>query len=298
MQRWFPTAAIIVIFALLVLTAPAIAQDDTKFNHTIHYNIGGLITIDREIGQACNTGAVKSTTVRGYGEMTKYENVRIAQNIMSVEEVSDWSVPAGALSGLTVTTTIRLCSRPMTVVAEVYKIDDDTELEVGSVINVYHPLVVDGTIKVARLTDQIWATAVMTNPGHTGSYHADFIAAYGPGPYEKMHGAKDQYGNIIIYDEEYMWEYREGVHHLDRDHKTNGYKRGKYYVGNYFNIEQFAATSDGFLKRYISMSSPFENTLLEETLEVIGRASVREAFKMHNLKGGPKAITLAWYELF
>ena len=95
-----------------------------------------------------------------------------------------------------------------------------------------------------------------------------------------------------------MWEYRDGVSYLDRDHKIRGYKRGDYYVGNYFNIEQYAHTSNGFLRRFISLSNPFEPAYLEEYLEVIGMAKVREAFRMHNLKGGPKAVTLAWYELF
>jgi hypothetical protein len=298
LQKWLPKVVLSSLIIIIVSAAHVAAQDNTRFDHTMMFEIGGRITIDREIGQACKTGAVKNTTVRGYGEMTKYEKIKIAQNIMTVDEISDWEVPAFAIEGLTVTTTIRLCNRPMAVVAEVYKIDDDTELEVGDVINIYHPLVVDGTIKVARMTNQIWATSVMTNPDHTGSYHADFIAAYGPGPYEKMYGIEDKYGNIYFPDEEFIWTYDPIVTYFNRDHRNYGYERGDYYVGNYFNIEQYAATTQGELRRYISISEPFENTLLKEELTVIGRASVREALKMHNLKGGPKAVTLAWYELF
>jgi hypothetical protein len=304
LRKWLPKIILKSIIILVALVTQVTAQDETRFDHTIMYEIGGRITIDREIGQACNTGAVKSTTVRGYGEMTKYEKIRIAQNIMTIDEVSDWSVPAGAVGGLTVTTTIRLCNRSMTAAAEVYGEDDpltpnyDERLQVGDIINVYDSQVVDGTIKVSKLTDQIWATAVSTNPGHSGSYHADFIAAYGPGPYERKYGVEDKFGNIYFPGEEFMWTYNPNVAYFERNQRTYGYDRGKYYVGNYFEIEQYAHTSGGALRRYISVSEPFENTFLEEELSVIGSASVREAFKMNSLTRGPKGITLAWYELF
>jgi hypothetical protein len=291
-------------FMLIFFVTQVTAQDDTRFDHTMIYDIGGRITIDREIGQACQTGAVKSTTVRGYGEMTKYENIRIRQNIMTIDEVSDWSVPAVAIEGLTVTTTIRLCNRPMTAAAEVYGVDDpltpfyDERLQPGDIINIYDPQVVDGTIKTYNLTGQIWAAAVATNPGHSGSYHADFIAAYGPGPYERKYGVEDKFGNVYFPGEEFMWTYDPAVAYFERNHRVYGYDRGKYYVGNYFEIEQYAATTGGALRRYISISEPFENTFFEEDMSVIGRAAVREAFKMNNLTRGPKGITLAWYELF
>jgi hypothetical protein len=289
---------LLIILFFLAITAPVIAQTDERFTHTIYYDIGGRIAINRQLGHECTTGAVKRQTINGYGEVKKAETVKIAANIITVDETLDWSVPAGALGNLSVVTTINLCSRPMSVVAEVYKIDADNELKVGDIINTYHPLVVDGTIKVASKGAQTWATALTTNPGFEGSYHSDFKAAYGPGPYEAKFGAIDKYGNTFYYDPEYMWEYRVGVHHLERDHKTKGYKRGDYYVGDYFNIEQYAYTSGGSLRRFISMSNPFENTFVETELAVDGRAAVRDAFAQHNLKGGPKAITLAWYELF
>jgi hypothetical protein len=290
--------SLLLILFFLALSAPVIAQTDEKFTHTIYYDIGGRIAINRQLGHECTTGAVKRQTINGYGEVKKAETVKIAANIITVDETLDWSVPAGAIGNLSVVTTIDLCSRPMSVVAEVYKIDADNDLKIGDVINTYHPLVVDGTIKVAPVSEQHWATALTTNPGHEGGLHQEFFAAYGPGPYERALGAIDKYGRIFYYDEKYMWEYREGVSHLDRDHKTRGYKRGDYYVGDYFNIEQYAYTSSGSLRRYISMSNPFENTVLNQELDVTGMASVRDTFAQHNLKGGPKAITLAWYELF
>jgi hypothetical protein len=292
------TSGILLMIFILALTAPVTAQDDTRFKHTVYYDVGGKIFINREIGHACTTGAVKRQRIEGYGELDKAETISIAGNIITVDETTNWTVPAGAIGGLSVTTTIDLCNRAMSVVAEDYIVDGETILEAGAIINTYHPLVVDGTIKVTAATSQAWATLITTNPGHLGTYDADFIAAYGPGPYEKLYGAEDIYGNIFFYDDDYMWEYREGVSHLDRDDRKKGYERGDYYVGNYFNIDQYAYTSEGSMRRYISMSSPFENTVFEQELNVVGMAEVRESFDLHNLKGGPKAITLVWYELF
>lgn len=308
-RKWSPHISLFLAILLMVaLAAPVIAQTSTlpppllqtdrRFDHTIIYKIGGLISIDRQLGHACTTGAVKKQRVSGYGDMTKSETVRMANNIITVDETSDWSVAADAIGGLTVTTTIQLCSRPMSAAAENYEISPGNMIYQGDIINIYNPYVVSGNIDVYGLTQQLWATRVQTNPGHEGSYHSNFLAAYGPGPYEEIYGAIDPDGILFYYDDKFMWEYDENVHYLDRDDKLKGYKRGDYYVGNFFSIEQFAYTSGGAMNRLISMSSPFENTFFEEDMSVVGTASVRESFEMHNLKGGPKAVTLAWYELF
>lgn len=297
-SRYIVAIALLTLILFLFISMPALAQDDTRFSHTIDMKIGGAITLDREIGDPSTSGTVKRQRIRGFGDLTKRETFRIAQNIITVEETSDWTVSPLALSGLSVTTIIELLHKPMSAAEQTYRIDADTVIEIGDIINPYHPLVVEGKILVSALTAQVWATALLTNPGHSGGYHSTFDAAYGPGPYEKLYGAVDQWGNPFFYDSEYMWEFDPAVNPIYRDDRTYGYKRGKYYVGNYFNIEQYAHTSDGFLKRFISISSPFENTILIEDLSVDGMASIREAFKMHNLKRGPQGLTLAWYELF
>ncbi len=309
MRKWSPHFSLfLVILMIVALAAPVIAktstlpppllQTDRRFEHTIIYKIGGLISIDRQLGHGRTTGAVKQQQVSGYGDMTKSETVRMANNIITVDETTEWSVAANAISGLTVTTSIQLCSRPMSAASDTYEISAGNIINKDDIINVYDPNVVSGDLEVYGLTRQLWATRVQTNPGQEGSYHSDFLAAYGPGPYEKEYGAINPDGILFFYDEKYLWHYDETVHHLDRDDKLHGYLRGDYYVGNFFSIEQFAYTSGGALSRLISMSNPFENTLLIEDMSVIGMASVREAFKMHNLKGGPKAVTLAWYDLF
>ncbi len=309
MRKWSPHFSLFLAILLIVaLAAPVIAQTSTlptpllqtdrRFDHTIIYKIGGLISIDRQLGHACTTGAVKNQRVSGYGDMTKSETVRMANNIITVDETTDWSVAANAIGGLTVTTTIQLCSRPMSAAAENYDISPDVNIERGDIINVYHPYVVSKNIDVYGLTRQLWATSVQTNPGEEGSYHSDFLAAYGPGPYEEKYGAINPDGILFKYHKKYLWEYDESVRYLDRDHKSKGYDRGPYYVGNFFEIEQFAYTSGGSMRRLISMSSPFENAFFEEDMSVVGMASVRESFEMRNLIGGPKAVTLAWYDLF
>lgn len=299
------TYALIITIAAITMAAPALAQElppvltdpDTRFEHSIVYDVAGKITVDRQLGDTISTGAAKRTKIRGYAEMAKTEYVRIAAHIITVNEVSDWSVPLEALSGLTVTTTIDLCSRPMAVAAEDYS-DSTIEIKKGQVINIYHPKVVDGTIKVNRLTDQFWGIRQETDQGHQGHYESEFLAAYGPGPYERESGFKDDMGVKHTYDEKYMWTYDPSVHPSDRDHKKYGYTRGDYYVGNFFDIEQYASLSGGRMSRYISMSNPFDRTLLFEDMSVTGSAKVRESFSDHGLMGGPKAITLVWYDLF
>lgn len=290
-------ALLITVLIVAVLAAPVIAQtgnptldrEGERFSHTIQFKVGGKITIDRKLGQACTSGAVKTQAVRGYGEMERTESVRIAPHIINIDEVTDWSTAEDAVQNLAVSTTIDLCARAMSTANQVYD-EGDYNIQENDVIHTYHPLVVDGTISADRKTDQIWATFVSANPGEEGSHHSDFIAAYGPGPYEEMYGEMDELGEVTFYDDDYRWWFDSS--------EDDGIDRGDYYVGNYFEIDQYAYTSDGELSRYISMSSPFSGALLEEELEVTGMAEVRESFEMDNLEGGPKAITLAWYDLF
>lgn len=276
---------------LIAMTAPVIAQDDTRIDHSIRYQLDGLISIDRELGHACTTGAVKRQTVMGYGEFNKTENVRIAPHIITVDEVSEWTTAVDAIRNLAVTTTFDLCARPKSTAAFTYE-DPDGEyvINAGDVINPYHPLVVSGDLGVIDLTSQLWAASITPNPGQVAGYQSDFIAAYGPGPYEEIYGQIDDFGFITFYDDDFRWWFDPG--------EKDGISRGDYYVGNYFEIDQYAYTSGGEMTRFISISSPFSGALLIDDMAVVGRAEVRESFEMDNLKPGPKAITLAWHELF
>lgn len=270
-------AVVLILFFITVIAAPAVARDSVeRFEHAIDYRIGGLINLERSFGDPCTTGAVKNQKISGYGDMTKVEVVKISPYIMSIDEKTDWSTAADAIGKLTVATTIELCARPKSAADRNY---NDT-------IHTYHDAVIDGRISAYGLSDQIWATEISTEPGQSGSYHADFIAAYGPGPYDKY--AFEKGLTPVEYDPEKSWWFDSS--------KEDGIDRGKYYVGNYFNIDQYAYTSGGELKRYTSMSSPFSHAYLYDDLDVIGMAEVKESFNMHNIRRGPEGIQLTWWE--
>jgi len=287
-QKWPSLPLLFTFIFLLALAIPALAEGGTRFSHKADYLIDGMIEIDKQIGDPCTTGAAKYQTVRGYGRMTKSESLDIAPHIMAVEDTMDWTTAEDAIRNLEVTNTIDLCARPKSVAAEAYQ-DEDYDIEQGDVISPYHPLVVEGLLSVNSLTRQTWGNSAAPNPGHEGSYAADFIAAYGPGPREED-GIIGEFGERIFFDEDYMWWF-------DND-EEDGIDRGDRYVGNYFDIDQYLYTSDGETRRFISISSPFSTGLLTEEMEVIGMTEVTETFSMDNIEPGPDAITLAWYELF
>ena len=143
------------------------------------------------------------------------------------------------------------------------------------------------TINVTDLTEQIWAVQVEANPGMSGNLHQDFEAAYGPheSQLENLGGAADE----TVHKD--AWRY-----YFDSD----GYlevDRGVDYVGNYFEIDQMARTSDGIVKRYIDISSPWSGAYHYEDFEVEGMVEVEEDFEMMNIGEG-EAATPDWWDLF
>ncbi len=332
----------LLIAIISILAMPALAEDKTTFRHTAHYEMDGFIRIDREIGDPCRTGAVKTQRIRGYGQMTKSESVRIADHIMTIDDEMEWTTAPDAVRNLSVTTTLELCARPISTAAfsygeipvnyfvydkefgedfvpapnlryiddwsgilELYRLTGDERLEEllslsfdgenerlyykdfeylvneGDIISPYHPLIQERFLNVRPRTSQIWSVRTDTEPGHSGIYEADFIAAYGPGPLD----------NEEIHGKDYMWWF---------DHREeDGVGRGDRYVGNYFEIDQYILNVSGDTRRFISMSSPFSMAILEDdfTLEG-GYTEIKEDFFMDNLEAGPDAITLAWHELF
>lgn len=284
----------LLLFFCMLLATPAIAQNGGPYvNHSIRYDVSGLISIDRTLGHECTTGAVKNQTILGYGDLLKQESVRMVPNIISHQDETSWSVPADAIRGLTVTTTIDLCARPMSTAATDYVYGGYDIME-GDLISPYHPLVVDGLLAVNPKTEQVWGTRLTTTPGNEGLYEVDFRAAYGPGPYE-VSGVEIQPGNITFYHPDYMWRFDNT---LSADGYRKGYDKGRFYVGNYFYIDQHAYVSDGTMQRLISISSPFSNTLLYDNVKVTGQADIKEAFSLENLEAGPDARTLEWHDLF
>ena len=346
---------IIGLILFTIITLPAFARN-YYFQHDFIIEVGGLIKVEREVGDPCITGAYQYQTIEGYANLSRIGSIKMAPYIMNIDEKLDWTVPEGAIDGLVVTTTLELCHRPLSVAsanylpiiaptmiylhpdsivlvepfffpsqqiidpaAPLYKylieqgiLEDNTEeeriyehlgyqIEEGDIVNPYNPLVIYEQVGIRGLTSQVWAIQIATDPGHTGALHNDLIAAYGPGPYEAL--GVDGRGitwestrttpELRIYiDEKYRWWYHGG-YHPDAEIRT-----GDEYVGNYFEIEQYANTTSGEMKRFISISSPFSYALLEENMEVVGAAEVREAFRMDNIEPGPNAVTFIWWDVF
>lgn len=301
----------------MLLATPAIAENGPSISHTIRYDVSGFISIDRTLGHECSTGAVKNQTIVGYGDLLKWENVRMVPHIISHQDETSWNVPADAVRGLTVTTTIDLCARPMMTAAENYfdlpdvftaeqlefletasleelraiqrALNDDRFIIEGDLISPYHPLVVEDLISVNPKTEQIWGTRITTTPGSEGFYEVDFRAAYGPGPRE-VGGVEIEPGVVIFYHPDQMWWFDST--------KEDGYDKGRFYVGNYFHIDQHAYTSSGTMQRLISISSPFSFAYTYDNIRVTGQAEILEAFSMENLEAGRDARTLEWHDLF
>ena len=140
-----------------------------------------------------------------------------------------------------------------------------------------------------ELTDQIWAAQVEADPGYSGGLSQDFEAAYGPyyGDHiQELQGVADTFW-FTDADGEYTDEYADKV----------GFASGEDYVGNYFNIDQFARTSQGTTQRYIDISSPWSGAYLHEDMTVVGTAEIDESFSMDNVAPGAEAVP-DWWDLF
>ena len=147
------------------------------------------------------------------------------------------------------------------------------------------------TVEYSALTDQIWAVQVEADPGFSGNLHQDFEAAYGPfgGWIDDPEGEVP--GNVDGRAGDNFWYFQP-----DADGAV-GVTAGDDYVGNYFNIDQMARTSQGTVRRYIDVSSPFSHAYLYEDMEVVGIAEIEETFAMDNLEPGEEAVP-EWWDLF
>lgn len=266
---------------MLLVASPVIAFSDTGFKHTTEYRIGGIVNISSATGQAFRTGAVRTQTIRGTGDVTKSQETKIAPYIMRIDDTTNWNTYVDAVRNLAVTTTINLSALPMSAAAHAYDTGTHT-VQVGDILNPYHPPVIDGRILVTPLTRQIWHVQVKVERGHRGTYDTSFVAAYGPGPFQ---------AGTPEYKPEYSWWIED----------DNGIRRiayGDKYVGNYFWIEQYINTSGGETKRLIDISSAIHRTYYMENLHVSGSLMIREMFTMLNISHGPDAITFHWTDLF
>ncbi len=304
MKRTFVAVALAVIF-VLALAAPAFAS----MNHTATYELDGTINFKKQAGHACNTGGVLKQTIAGSGKMDKLMDVAMVPGKLTVADQNDWV--AGA-TPLTVTSVWELCTPPKytyegrdalgrKVVAPVDTLHAMYGPSVNQPAYAYigerHNMAISGTTvaQLAKyydwdaLTGQIWAVQVQADPGFSGNLHQKGEAAYGP--FWAGLKAHDSAWTVApnSYTDTWRWE-------TDKDNVI-GRGIGKDYVGDYFNMEQFARTSQGTLKRYIDISSPWSHAYLMQDMTIVGKSEVKEGFSMPNQAAG-KDVPKDWWRLF
>lgn len=145
-------------------------------------------------------------------------------------------------------------------------------------------------LKTEALTEQIWAVQVQSDPGFSGNLEQSWEAAYGG--WNEIGGmGKDPAYSLIFPGAPDQWGF------VADDKYAYGVEFGADFVGNYFNMEQHARTSQGTLKRYIDISSPWSHAFVSEDSTITGQADIEEAFSMVNLSPGSDIVT-DWYDLF
>jgi len=293
-------AITLAIAFVLAFAAPVFAQN---MDWDTTYNMDGTIDIEKQVGHLCNTGASLKQTVEGEGEMTKVITTSQVEGVLTVDDMNDWVTAEDAVNNLTVTSVIELCAPAK----HVYTEDDTDWPEAAIPVRGLYPLAygeddwettdLDGTFDpdfFEALTDQIWAVQVEADPGFSGGLTQDFEAAYGPW------SQSEYYADILGADEDgdkYWWFEDEDGNATTQFDEIVGVGKGDDYVGNYFNIDQMARTSQGTTKRYIDISSPWSHAYLMEDMEVVGMAEIEESFEMDNLEPGPDTVP-DWWDLF
>ena len=354
--------ALAVVF-VLAFAVPAFAQDMT---HNATYKMDGTISLVKQVGHVCNTGAQMNQNIGGQGEMEKVMNTAQIQGRITVDDSNDFVTAEDAVNNLFVRSGVQLCAPgkhtasatertylaenwgPLTTHAS--HIDGQTVRDLGpnpvwletdswdyipdatelywngfAGMNLAEQLLawaqglgspqLEATVTALTtqrereifiathaddlpglaaflqytewgytpLTNQIWAARVEANPGEVGQLSQDFEAAYGPfdgaGITATHAGFNDEWGFGTRAG--YPW----------------GFTRGVDYVGNYFNMDQFAYTSGGQTMRYINISSPFSHALVFEDMSVTGMAEIEDVFVMDNIRPG-EAATPDWWDMF
>jgi hypothetical protein len=297
-KRTLVAVALVVVF-VMALATPALAQ---SIMHTATYEMDGTINLQKQAGHLCNTGAEVKQTISGNGVMDKVQTVNMSKGIITMDDANDWVAGATAL---TVTTVWELCAPPKFTYDAGLAMDyvpSALELYDGGLgFGAYLPwdVYADGSpwdvadyFGFDAVSNQIWAVQVQADPGFSGNLHQSGEAAYGPysgfveGSYSDWVDAVD-WTTKGMYKDSDTWKYFE----------NDGVKVGSDFVGNYFTMEQHARTSQGTLRRYIDISSPFSHGYLMEDMSVVGKSDITEAFAMGNLPKGSDIVGL-WWDLF
>jgi len=300
-KRTFVAVVLAVVF-VLALAAPALAQSIT---HTATYAMDGVINFKKQAGHLCNTGAEVKQTIAGSGTMDKVQTVKMERGLISMSDTNDWVAGATAL---TVTTVWELCAPPKytyetvdgDAIVHPFAMYPRLTADPAAPDMVSEPLMVvgvgAGNVNMLQgrnvsdraddarwdpVSEQIWAVQVQANPGFSGNLHQKGEAAYGP------------FEAGIIVDAEGAWTGRDFTWGWD----GTDAEVGPDFVGNYFSMEQMARTSQGTLRRYIDISSPFSHGYVMEDMSVVGKSEIKEGFVMGNLPKGADIVGL-WWDLF
>ncbi len=298
MKRTFLAVVLAVVF-VFVLVAPALAQ---SIMHTATYEMDGQINFKKQAGHFCNTGAEIKQTIEGTGKMDKVQTVNMSPGKITMDDKNDWV--AGA-APLTVTTTWKLCAPPKYTYATGLETDyvvSALELnEIGrtfarplpwGAVHRGGPLDAADHFGFDAVSGQIWAVQVKADPGFSGNLHQTGEAASGKfsgresREYEDWAEAPNWTTKGLAKDSD-TWKY----------FAPDGVKVGADFVGDYFTMQQLARTSQGTLKRYIDISSPFSHGYVFEDMSVVGKSNIKEGFLMGNLPKGADIVGL-WWDLF
>ena len=300
MKRTFVAVALAVVF-VLALAAPVMAQ---AIFHTATYEMEGVIDFKKQAGHYCNTGAEIKQVIAGSGVMDKVQTITQVKGKITMDDTNDWV--AGA-TPLTVTTVWKLCTPPKyTYYDTTYGYDVPVGITslYGRTTGLYDmPAFISGDTLVGRtvemladewgwdaVSEQFWAVQVQADPGFSGNIHQKGEAAYG-GFWAGTHDYDASWKlNGTNKNDTWRWEW-------NKDGDLIGRSIGANYVGDYFNMEQMARTSQGTLKRYIDISSPWSHGYLHEDMSVVGKSMITEAFKLGNLPAGAD-VPGDWWRLF
>lgn len=303
-------AVILAVVFVLAIAAPAFAM-----YHTATYEMEGVINFKKQAGHYCNTGAEVKQIISGSGKMDKVQTVTQVKGRVTMDDKNDWV--AGA-TPLTVTTVWKLCTPPKYTYTDTLTFTDGVitkDMEVTAPVtsmSIYgwnnmpaEYRFSNSTLPYALLgwthemlaefygwdavSEQYWAVQVQADPGFSGNLHQNGEAAYG------KYWGWNQHGRAFVEDDSWTnnkdrwrWEQNDGVWSREV---------GADYVGDYFNMDQMARTSQGTLRRYIDISSPWSHAFLHEDMSVVGKSQISEAFRMPNLPAG-KDVPKDWWRLF
>lgn len=144
-----------------------------------------------------------------------------------------------------------------------------------------------------ELTEQVWATKIAPEPGHSGQLNLSFEQA-------------NQWPSSYYYiDDTWGWVTSSRLFSEDRLGPADGWwvatdKQGIYpvigdeFIGNYLTLEQYTQLSMGTTKRYIDLSSIWSGAYLHEDVTVEGRTEIRDVFEMIDLPAGSHGDNAWW----